>query len=115
MKKILILLALLLSMALGNNYTEGYKYYMQGKIAFNNDNSTKANVLFAKALHKFYLAAKNNNSQAILKLATMYCNGWGVKQNETTAKLYLNKVKKLIPNIHIYNECLKNLETKEHK
>jgi hypothetical protein len=29
--------------------------------------------------------------------------------------LYLNKVKKLIPNIHIYNECLKNLETKEHK
>ena len=107
MKKLLIIFTLF-SYLIGAGYSEGFKLYRKGKIELRKGNIQNANALFLQAKTNFEVAAKTNSSQAFIKLAELYCNGWGVAPNKKEALTLLNKAKKLGASF-ISDKCLKNL------
>jgi TPR repeat protein len=107
MKKLFVIIALLFSYTLASDYSDGFKLYKQAKKALRKDKISSANNLFLQAKIKFESASKNN-TQALIKLAELYCNGWGVTQDKIQAENYLNKAKKLGVSF-ISSKCLKNL------
>jgi len=109
MKKIILIFSIFI-VSFASNYSDGFKFYIKAKHQLRDNQVKSANALFKKAENKFYLASKSNNPQALLKLSELYCNGWGVDENKKVALKYLNKAKTLIPNIHIFNKCLKQIE-----
>jgi TPR repeat protein len=109
MKKILLAIFLFFTFSYGSEYSDGYKFFKQGKKELNNGNKSKANILFLKAKEKFEVAVKHNSTQAMLKLATLYCNGWGVNEDKNKAKQYLNGAEKLGASF-VSDKCLKTLK-----
>lgn len=107
MKKIIIILILLISYSMGGAYGEGYKIYKKAKVEMNKGNDAKAKELFSQSLKVF--EKTKNSSQAILKIAELYCNGWGVNKDEKKAKEYLTKAKNLGASF-INDKCLKKLQ-----
>jgi TPR repeat protein len=99
----------LFSYSLANTYSEGFKIYKLAKKELRLGNTSKATKLFLQAKVKFEESAKKNSSQAYLKLAELYCNGWGVKADDMKAAEYLSKAKKLGASF-ISDKCLKNLK-----
>ena len=110
MKKLIFILSLL-SFIYADPYSNGFKFFIKAKHMLRSGNTSKANELFIKAKDNFTKDKKNPLS--LLKLSTLYCNGWGVKENKTQAKQYLNKATSIIPNINIFDKCVKQL--KENK
>jgi len=109
MKKLFVIIALLFSYVIANTYTEGFKLYKTAKKELRQGHTEKANNLFLRAKTKFEESAKKNSAQAYLKLAELYCNGWGVKEDEIKASEYLSQAKKLGTSF-ISDKCLKNLK-----
>jgi TPR repeat protein len=109
MKQILLIF-LIFVFSNASNYSDGFKLYIKAKHELKSNQIESANELFKKAKNKFYLASKKNNAQALLKLAELYCNGLGIDKNRKKALKYLKKAKMIIPNIHIFNKCLKKIE-----
>jgi TPR repeat protein len=111
MKKLFVIIALLSSYAMGNNYTDGCKLYRQGKIALRHHKTKDAQSLFLEAKIIFdKIAKEKHSSQAILKLANMYCNGYGVVVNKSKAKQLLNEAIKFGASTQFVSPCLKNLK-----
>ena len=110
MKKLFVIIPILFSILMGNPYSEGFKFYKEAKRALRSGNTSDAESLFLQAKMKFEISAtKNNSSQAFLKLAELYCNGWGISQNKSIAKKYMSQAQKLGASF-ISNKCLKNLK-----
>ena len=110
MKKIIFILSLL-SFIYANPYSDGFKFFIKAKHMLRSGNNAKANELFIKAKDNF--AKDKKNPLSLIKLSILYCNGWGVKENKNQAKKYLIKATSIIPNINIFDKCLKQL--KENK
>ena len=108
MKKLFVIITLF-SYLLGNGYSDGFKFYVKAKVQLRKGNNSEANALFQQAKVNFEIAQKNHSSQAILKLAEMYCNGWGVEENQVKAETLLTQAKKFGLN-NFTNKCLKNLK-----
>ena len=111
MKKLLIILSLLGSLIYADSYSEGFTLFIKAKKELRKGNTNQANNLFIKAKENF--AKDNKNPLSLLKLAVLYCNGWGVSKDKNQAKNYLNKAMSIIPNINIFDKCVKQL--KENK
>jgi TPR repeat protein len=109
MKNIIVVIFLLFSFLYGNDYSDGYKLFKKAKKELNNGNQNKANSLFLQAKEKFEIAVKHNSTQAILKLGSLYCNGWGVTKDKEKAKQYLDKAEKLGASF-FSDKCLKTLK-----
>ena len=109
MKKMFIIISIIFSYAIGSSYSEGFKLYRQAKNVLRKGDAAKANLLFSQAKLKFEISAKKNSSQAVLKLAELYCNGWGVNADEVKASEFLSQAKKLGASF-ISDKCLKNLK-----
>ena len=105
MKK-LLLISIIISFSFSISYSDGYKLYKNAKKELRKGNNDKANKLFANALKIFETDTKS--SQAILKSAELYCNGWGVETNKEKAREYLNKAKKLGVSF-VSDKCLEKL------
>jgi TPR repeat protein len=108
MKKILIA-TILFSFLMGDSYSDGFHFFIKAKRELRQGNADNAKMLFLQAKENFEIAQKNNSSQAILKLAEMYCNGWGVEENQVKAKILLSQALKL-GLVNYTNKCLKNLK-----
>ena len=108
MKKLFVIIALF-SYLMGDSYSDGFNFYKKAKRELRKGNIVNANALFLQAKTNFEIAKQKHSSQAILKLAEMYCNGWGVEQNDVKAKLLLNQAKKY-GLMNVTNKCLKNLK-----
>ena len=89
------------------SYSDGYKLYKQAKKELRVGNAQKANKLFQESLKIF--ESSKNSSQAILKVAELYCNGWGVKEDKKKAKEYLKKAEQL-GGTFTSDKCLKILK-----
>jgi TPR repeat protein len=109
MKNIILLIFLVFSFSYGNNYKAGYKLFKKAEKELKNGNQNKANSLFLQAKEKFEIAIKHNSTQAILKLGSLYCNGWGVTQDKEKAKQYLEQAEKLGASF-FSDKCLKTLK-----
>ena len=109
MKKVLLALILAVSYISASDYSDGFKAYIKAKHQLRDGNLDAANKMFKEALNYFEVAAKNNNVQADIKIASIYCNGWGVEKDNAKAKFYLKKTD-VIANIHIFDKCLKKLK-----
>jgi len=109
MKKLFVIISILVSSLIGAGYSEGFKLYKQAKKELRKDNVTKANTLFLEAKIIFSDNSQKNSSNALLKLAELYCHGWGVDKDETKAKNYLQKAQKLGASF-IADKCLKKLK-----
>ena len=109
MKKLFVIIAILFSYSLGNTYSTGFKLYKEAKKELRKGDTKKANTLFLQAKSKFEESAKKNSAQAYLKLAELYCNGWGVSADEVKANEFLSQAKKLGASF-ISDKCLKNLK-----
>ena len=108
MKKLCVIITLF-SYLMGDAYSNGFKFYIKAKKELRKGDIENANSLFLQAKNSFEIAQKKHSSQAILKLAEMYCNGWGVDKNDVKAKILLNQAKKY-GLMNITNKCLKNLK-----
>jgi len=109
MKKLFVIITILVSYLSGAGYSQAFKLYKSAKKELRKDNKDKSNQLFLEAKIIFEEEAKKNSSNALLKLAELYCNGWGVVKDETKAKTYLIKAKRLGVSF-ISDKCLKNLK-----
>jgi len=108
MKKLVVILMLLVSYSTASDgYSKGFNLYKQAKKAQRKGQIDTANKLFGQALVIF--EKSKNSSQAILKTAELYCNGWGTKEDKPKAKQLLLKAKKLGASF-INSECLNNLK-----
>ena len=107
MNKLLLVGSLLFSFVVAADYSQGYKLYKTAKRELRHGNTKKAQELFKKSFKIFQ--ENPNSSQAIIKIAELYCNGWGIEKNEKKAKEYLNKAEKLT-GAFISNKCLKKLK-----
>lgn len=110
MKKFILILSVL-SFIYADPYSNGFKFFIKAKHMLQAGNNAKANELFIKARDNFQ--KDKGNALSLLKLSTLYCNGWGVKKDKNQAKQYLTKATKIIPNINIFDKCVKQL--KENK
>jgi TPR repeat protein len=108
-KRVLLSLILATSYLSASDYSEGFKLYKKAKHHLKIGDSKTANHLFQESLKYFKEADKNGVIQADLKIASLYCNGWGVKKNQNIAKSYLKKTE-VIANIRIFDKCLKQLK-----
>ena len=107
MKKILFI-CLMFSFSIAvDTYSQGYKLYKNAKKELRHGNANKAQEIFKQSLKIFQKNPKS--SQAVLKIAELYCNGWGIEKNEQKAKEYLQKAKKLGATF-ISDKCLKKLK-----
>jgi len=106
MRKIVFLISIVISFSFANPYTDGYKLYKEAKKELRKGDLKKSGVLFKKALVIFESDLKS--SQALLKAAELYCNGWGTESNKNKAKEYLKKAKGLGVSF-VADKCLKNL------
>jgi len=107
--RLLIIITILVSSLLSTEYSTGFKLYKNAKKELRNNNMDKANQLFLEAKIIFEEESKKNSSNAFLKLSELYCHGWGVVKDETKAKVYLIKAKRLGVSF-ISDKCLKNLK-----
>ena len=106
--KILISICLLISFSIAaDTYSKGYKLYKNAKRELRKGDTNKAQQLFKDA---FAIFQKNpKSSQAALKIAELYCNGWGLNKDDQKAKEYLQKAEKLGATF-ISDKCLKKLK-----
>ena len=111
MKKFFLIISLMILFSYADSYSNGFKFFIKAKHMLRSGNTSKANELFIKAKNNF--EKDNKNALALEKLSELYCNGWGVDKNENQAKQYLNKAMSIIPNINIFDKCVKQL--KENK
>jgi len=110
MKKIFVIIPIVLSFLIaGSDYSAGYKLYKKGKYQLKHGEKVKAKNLFIQARDKFIIAAANNSSSALMKLAELYCHGWGVEKNQIKAKEYLEEAQKLTGAM-ASDKCLKKLK-----
>jgi len=104
----LLSLILVTSYINASDYSDGFKFYNKAKHHLRQGDVKSADKLFKESFNYFKEAAKNN-FQADLKIASLYCHGWGVEKDENKAKFYLKKTD-VIANIHIFDKCLKKLK-----
>jgi TPR repeat protein len=108
-KKVVMSLILVFSYLSASDYSKGFKLYTKAKHYLRSGDLDNANKLFKKSLFYFKKADQNGVIQADLKIASLYCNGWGVDKNKEIAKSYLKKTD-VVANIHIFDKCLKKLK-----
>jgi len=109
-RKLLIALILIFSYINANEYSEGFKLYKKAKHKLRNGDVKTAKSLFLQAKTNFEIADSKGSTQAELKLAALYCHGWGVNKDKQKAKMYLNKAQSQIANLNVFDKCLKNLK-----
>jgi len=109
MKKVFIIIPIIFSFLNAGSYSEGYKLYKKAKKELRHGHKAQAKTLFLQARDKFILAASNNSSSALVKLAEIYCNGLGTTANKAKAKEYLDKAKKL-SGANPTDKCLQKLK-----
>jgi TPR repeat protein len=107
MKKLLLICIFFSSIFAADTYSQGYKLYKTAKRELRQGNKQKAQILFQQSL-KIFLENKKS-SQAVLKVAELYCNGWGVDKDTQKAKEYLQKAAKL-GGTFISDKCLKTIK-----
>jgi len=110
MKKVFVIIPIIFSFLVAGDYSDGFKLYIKAKKELRQGHKKAAKDLFLQARDKFLISAANtNSSSAFMKLAELYCNGWGPNKNTVKAKEYLQKAEQLsgaMPS----NKCLKKLK-----
>ena len=108
MRKIVaVLMILFVSNGWTADYSDAFKLYKKAKVELRKNNEGEAKKLFTEA-HKIFSSIKNS-SQAYMKEAELYCNGWGVNADKKKAIEYLKQAKQL-GNSFVTDKCLKTLE-----
>jgi len=109
MKKVFVIIPIVFSFLVAGEYSDGYKLYKKAKYQLKHGHKAKASSLFTQARDKFIIAAAKNSSSALIKLAELYCNGWGMNKNKIKAKEYLEKAQKLT-GAQPSDKCLQKLQ-----